>query len=258
MRFRGRRVLVTGGSGGLGKLICANLIKRGATVTILDRQAPAVVGAGYIAGDLSTPEGIESAATEVAAQPFDILINLAGVQYFGPIEGQQASQLYTGYMINLVAPARLIQAVLPGMKGRGFGRIVNVGSIFGSINFAHFATYSSAKAGLKGLSQALRRELVGTGVGVTYVAPRAVRTPLNSDAVLRYAELTGMAMDEPAKVAGRIVAAIRAERRDVYLGFPESLFVRINALFPGLVDGALKAKDIKARTLFPTTKGPAL
>lgn len=257
MRFRGRRVLVTGGSGGLGTLICASLLKRGAVVTILDRQAPNVTGADYIPGDLATPDGIEAAAAQVAAQPFDVLINLAGVQYFGPIEAQPAGQLVTGYMINLVAPARLIQAVLPGMKARGFGRIVNVGSIFGSINFAHFATYSSAKAGLKGLSQALRRELVGTGVGVTYVAPRAVRTPLNSDAVLRYAELTGMTMDDPAKVAGRIVAAVRAERRDVYLGFPESLFVRINALFPGLVDGALKAKDIKARTLFPTTKGSA-
>lgn len=257
MRFRGRRVLVTGGSGGLGKLICASLLKRGAVVTILDRQAPNVAGADYIPGDLATPDGIEAAAAQVAARPFDVLINLAGVQYFGPIEAQPADQLVASYMINLVAPARLIQAVLPGMKARGFGRIVNVGSIFGSINFAHFATYSSAKAGLKGLSQALRRELAGTGLGVTYVAPRAVRTPLNSDAVLRYADLIGMTMDDPAKVAGRIVAAVRAERRDVYLGFPESLFVRINALFPGLVDGALKAKDIKARTLFPTTKGSA-
>jgi short-subunit dehydrogenase len=153
-------------------------------------------------------------------------------------------------MVNLVAPARLAQAVLPGMKARGLGQIANVGSIFGSINFAHFATYSSAKAGMRALSQSLRRELAGTGVGVTYVAPRAVATPLNSAKVAEYARLTGMALDDPDRIADRIVTAIRADRRDVYLGFPESLFVRLNALAPGLIDGALKSNDLKARALF--------
>ena len=153
-------------------------------------------------------------------------------------------------MVNLVAPARLAQAVLPGMKARKHGQIANVGSIFGSINFAHFASYSSAKAGMRALSQSLRRELAGTGVGVTYVAPRAVATPFNSAKVDEYARLTGMAVDDPDAIADRIVAAIRSDRRDVYLGFPESLFVRLNALAPGLIDGALKSNDLKARALF--------
>jgi len=136
------------------------------------------------------------------------------------------------------------------MKARGAGQIVNVGSIFGSINFAHFATYSSAKAGLRGFSQALRRELSGTGIDVTYVAPRAVRTALNSPAVMEFARLTHMNMDAPEAIAARIVAAARARKRDVYFGFPEALFVRVNALFPGLVDGALAANDRKAARLF--------
>jgi short-subunit dehydrogenase len=160
-------------------------------------------------------------------------------------------------MVNLIAPARLAQAVLPQMKSRRRGHLVNIGSVFGSINFAHFASYSSSKAGLRGLSQALRRELVGTGVAVTYIAPRAVRTPLNSPLVLRYAALTGMNMDAPEPVAGRIVEAIARKTSEVYLGFPESAFVRINAVLPGLVDRALRNADLKARRLFspPLSQG---
>jgi len=250
MQFEGKTILLTGGSGGLGGLIAETLIAAGARVTVLDLAPPKTAGVGFLKADLSSPSGLEAAAADVSAQSWDILINLAGVQYFGPFEAQGPASLVSTYMINLVAPARLAQAVLPAMKARGGGRIVNIGSIFGSINFAHFASYSSSKAGLKGLSQALRRELTGSGVGVTYIAPRAVKTPLNSPLVLRYAALSAMAMDEPAYVAARIVSAIAADRNDVYLGFPESLFVRLNAVLPGLIDQALRAKDIKARALF--------
>ena len=123
---------------------------------------------------------MEAVAAAVGDRQWDVLINIAGVQHFGPLEQQTPEHLLASYMVNLVAPARLAQAVLPGMKARGRGQIANVGSIFGSINFAHFATYSSAKAGMRALSQSLRRELAGTGVGVTYVAPRAVATPFNA------------------------------------------------------------------------------
>ena len=249
MSFEGKDILVTGGAGGLGRLICAQMQAQGGRVTVLDRAAPDGT-LGFLAHDLSTPEGLEAAARDVAARPWDLLVNLAGIQHFGPIERQVPAHLVASYMVNLVAPVRLTQAVLPGMKARGSGQIANVGSIFGSINFAHFATYSSAKAGLRGFSQALRRELSGTGVRVTYVAPRAVRTALNTPAVLEFARLTHMNLDEPDLIADRIVAAIRARRRDVYFGFPEAFFVRLNALFPGLVDRALAANDRKAAKLF--------
>jgi short-subunit dehydrogenase len=249
MRFKGRQILLTGGSGAMGRLIAADIRKQGGRVTVVDRVAPAD-GDRFIQGDLSTAEGLEALTATVAAEPWDILINLAGIQHFGLLEAQHPDHLTATYMVNLVAPARLIHAVLPGMKARGRGQIANVGSIFGSINFAHFATYSSSKAGLRALSQALRRELIGAGVGVTYVAPRAVRTPLNSPTVNAWADLTGMQMDDPKTIARRIVQSIRDDRKDVYLGFPESLFVRLNGLAPGLVDGALRANDLKARALF--------
>lgn len=248
MRFKDRDILVTGGSGALGSRVVDRITRDGGRVVIVAR-AP-VAAHETLVGDLSTSKGLEAVAAAVGDRPWDVLINIAGVQHFGPLEQQTPEHLLASYMVNLVAPARLAQAVLPGMKARGRGQIANVGSIFGSINFAHFATYSSAKAGMRALSQSLRRELAGTGVGVTYVAPRAVATPFNSAKVDEYARLTGMAVDDPDRIAHRIVSAIRADRRDVYLGFPESLFVRVNALAPGLIDGVLKSNDLKARALF--------
>ncbi|WP_295243712.1 SDR family NAD(P)-dependent oxidoreductase [uncultured Brevundimonas sp.] len=248
MQFEDRNILITGGSGALGRRVVERIEREGGRVTIVAR-AP-VTGHHTLVGDLSIPQGIDSVAEQAGGRAWDILINIAGIQHFGPLEQQTPEHLLATYMVNLVAPARLAQAVLPGMKARKHGQIANVGSIFGSINFAHFASYSSAKAGMRALSQSLRRELAGTGVGVTYVAPRAVATPFNSAKVDEYARLTGMAVDDPDPIADRIVAAIRSDRRDVYLGFPESLFVRLNALAPGLIDGALKSNDLKARALF--------
>lgn len=249
MPFRTKEILVTGGAGGLGRLICGELRAGGASVTVLDRVGTPEADE-LLRHDLSTREGIEAAASAVGGRSWDVVVNLAGIQHFGPLETQTPDHLYASYLVNLVAPVRLAQAVLPRMKARGRGQIANVGSIFGSINFAHFVTYSSAKAGLRGFSQALRRELAGTGIDVTYVAPRAVRTALNTPAVLEFARVTHMNMDDPVKVAARIVGAIRERRRDVYLGFPESIFVRLNAVFPGLVDMALSTNDRKASRLF--------
>jgi short-subunit dehydrogenase len=241
---------MTGGAGGLGSLMCRQLLGEGARVTVLDRVAPSSGSVKFLQADLATPEGLEAAATVVAEEPCDILINLAGLQHFGPLERQAPAHLVASYMVNLVAPIRLTQAVLPQMKARGAGQIVNVGSIFGSINFAHFVSYSSAKAGLRAFSQALRREVGEAGVAVTYVAPRAMRTALNTPAVQEFARLTRMNMDEPEAIAGRIVAAIRARKREVYFGFPEAIVVRLNALFPGVVDQVLAANDRKAAQLF--------
>jgi short-subunit dehydrogenase len=154
------------------------------------------------------------------------------------------------YMVNLVAPVQLARVVLPVMKQRGSGQIVNIGSIFGSIGYPHFATYSSAKAGLRGFSEALRRELHGTGIDVTYIAPRAVRTGLNNGAVMRFVEMAKMAADEPEIVAARIVRAIAQRKKDVFIGAKEGVFVRINGLMPRLVDAAVTADTAKARTLF--------
>lgn len=176
MRFKDRRILLTGGSGAMGRLIARDIRKAGSS-PVVDLNPPEDGGA-FIAGDLSTAAGLDALCARVAAEPGHSDQSGGHPAFRAAGKAQTPAHLNATYMVNLVAPARLAQAVLPGMKAQGRGQIANVGSIFGSINFAHFATYSSSKAGLRALSQALRRELIETGVGVTYVAPRAVRTPL--------------------------------------------------------------------------------
>lgn len=245
----GKVVVLTGAAGGIGSLVTLYLRSAGARVIAVDR-VPLERCEDMIIADLATEDGLGALCVNLASIDCDVLINLAGVQYFGPFADQPPETLWRDYVVNLIAPAMLAQAVLPGMISRRSGCIVNIGSVFGAIPFAHFATYSSGKAGLKGLSEALRRELAGTGVGVTYIAPRAVRTALATEKVLQFAQTTGMNMDAPETVARRIVAAVANGEREVVIGFPESLFVRINAIAPRLVDRALAANDRKAAALF--------
>lgn len=250
-RLKGQSVLMTGASGGIGQLVAKGLLKAGAKLSVLDRGDGVAFDAKPLKGDLSTIGGIAAAAAAAAAEEPDILINLAGIQYFGLFEEQADKNVEVNYLINLVAPVMLTKAVLPGMKRRSGGHIVNIGSVFGSISFAHFVTYSSAKAGLRAFSEGLRRELEDTPIGVTYIAPRAVKTGLSQQgAVADYAKLTSMPMDNPDYVARQIVKAIRWGKKDVYIGFPESLFVRLNAVMPRMVDAALVKNDRKAKTLF--------
>jgi short-subunit dehydrogenase len=236
MALFGKRIILTGGSGGLGQCVAAELLREGAGVTAMSRTwTGADNQVQHVAVDLSTPGGIAEASAVVAREQPDILINMAGVQYFGPAESQSFEDMHDSYMVNLVAPAALCSACLPAMKRRNSGQIANIGSIFGSIALAHFAAYSSAKAGLRAFSEALRRELAHTEVSVTYVAPRAMRTPMLSPAIRKYADLTGMNIDPPEFVAKQIVTAIKQRKKDV---------------MPRLVDAAVASGDRKAMGLF--------
>lgn len=256
MSFNNQHVVVTGGAGGIGSLLCQDFARRGAKVTVIDRveHINAAAEVSLLQADLASMEGMQKVCAALANQQVDILVNLAGVQYFGLFEEQSPEQVLLHYMVNLVAPAMLTQSVLPSMKASGSGHIVNVGSTFASINFAHFVTYSSSKAGLKGFSEALRREVAADGIQVTYVAPRAVKTALNNEKVMQLAAAIKMNMDSPEYVAGKIMQAISGRQKEHFIGFPESLFVRVNALLPRIVDHALAANDKKARTIIKQTE----
>jgi short-subunit dehydrogenase len=245
--------VLTGAAGGIGSLVAKQLRGQGARVTGVDLlRSPECDDS--LRGDLSTTAGVQEVARQLAVRRVDVLVNLAGIQYFGPFQDQDDDAIRLGYAVNLVAPTLLARAVLPQMQARGAGQIVNIGSVFGAIPFAHFVTYSAAKAGLKAFSEGLRRELAGSGVQVTHVAPRAVRTRFNSPPVLRFAQITRMNMDPPELVAARIAAVVGAPVANVVIGFPESLFVRINAVAPSLVDRALRANDRKAAAIFNPTE----
>lgn len=120
--------------------------------------------------------------------------------------------------------------------------IVNVGSTFGSIPFAGFAAYSAAKAGLRGFSQALRRELADTRVAIIHVAPRAIDTPLNSPAVNALNRRLKNASNSPAAVAATIIGALQSGTREHHIGFPERLFAWLNGALPAVIDQGLASK----------------
>lgn len=255
MELRNSHIVLTGAAGGIGAETARLLGARGARLALVDRSGEAVNAladeivsrgghAHALAADLLDPRGREAAlaGARQALGEVDILINGAGLSSFRPFVEEVSENWERVVQLNMVVPMALARAVLPELTARGRGQIVNIGSTFGSIGFACFTAYSASKFGVRGFSEALRRELDGSGVGVTYIAPRAVKTTINTAAVYRMAEATRMKMDEPAWVAERIVRAIEEDRKDVYLGWPETLFVRVNALLPRFVDGALRAK----------------
>jgi len=256
MEVKGKRVILTGAAGGMGRILAAELHAKGATLALVDANADALhqvaaelEGSHPVAGDLSSAEGCRIVAEECGELlgGVDLLINLAGINSFSAYEDEDPDRLELMMRVNLLAPMWLARAILPSMQAQNSGRIVNVGSIFGSIGFAYFTAYSTTKFGLRGFSEALRRELVDTGIKVTYIAPRAVKTPMNNDVIMQMGEATNMNMDAPEDVVKKIIAAINNDRKDIYFGFPEALFVRINVMFPRLVDKALAAQNRIAR-----------
>jgi short-subunit dehydrogenase len=267
MKLQGARALLTGANGGIGTAVAEGLAAKGVSLGLCGRDGeriqrlamdlkhrhPGLQVEGFEI-DLLDATARETTVEEAVSclQGIDLLINCAGTTSFGPFEDEDPSTLERVLQLNLTVPTLLIRQFLPAMVAAGNGRIVNVGSTFGSIGFAWFAAYSASKFGLRGLSEALRRELEGTGVGVTYVAPRAVKTSLNTEAVYRMAAATKMQMDDPHWVGAQIVQAIEQDANDVYLGFPEKLFARLNGVVPRLLDGGLRKQN---RLMAPFARG---
>jgi short-subunit dehydrogenase len=273
MQLKDARILVTGAAGGIGQATVLELARRGARVLATDRdEAPlcalaAAAPAGAVrtrVADLSRldqlPALMDAAAAELSG--LDVLVNNAGVLDFAPLDQERPADIELTFRVNVLAPVLLSRAALPHLRPSR-GRILNVGSIFGSIAFPWFATYSASKFAIRGFSEALRRELHGSGVGVTYVAPRATRTPL-ATLFGRMAEATAMPMDPPERVAVAIARALERDAADVYLGGPEPFFVRLNGLLPRLVDRALRQQGdamrpfaVEAAQARPATAAPS-
>lgn len=253
MDLQGKRILLTGAAGGIGRLLSQELAFRGARLCLVGRTDASMASlrhlveekgldAVVVQADITQARDREGAIRRVqsAYAGLDVLINLAGLLDFQLFSASDPVMIQQMLQINLLAPIQLTREVLPAMLAKRSGRIVNIGSMFGSIGYPGFATYSATKFALRGFSQALRRELMGTGVGVTYVSPRGVRTAFNPGAVHAMAAEGMMHMDEPGWVAKCIADAIEKEKDEAYLGFPESFFARLNSLWPRLVDRSLK------------------
>jgi len=250
MKIIHRRILLTGATGGIGKALALELTRSGASLLLTGRNAKKLehvrrqveeIGghAEIVVADLTLPDGRRSVTVAAASFRIDTLINNAGGNHLGLFATQDEASIEALLASNLTAPMLLTRAVLPVLKRQSDACIVNVGSILGSIATPGQSAYSASKFALRGFSEGLRRELAPDGIGVVYVAPRATDTDMNDVRAREMNERLGVRMDSAEQVAAEIVRAISRGSRERYLGWPEKLFVRINALFPGLVDRAL-------------------
>lgn len=261
MQLDGKVVLITGASSGIGRALAIECATRGARLLLAGRRAgaleetrnllPADSDARIVAADICSAIGRRDIAACVgAAGRLDVLINNAGQVLSGRLEDCDDANLQHMLATNVLAPMALTRDLLPLLRNAASARIVNVGSIFGDIGHPMFAAYCASKFALRGFSDAMRRELAGEGIGVTYAAPRGVRTP----AVAAFADLVpafDMKLDPPEKVAREIVSAIVRGAPTAYTRGPERLFVLVQRLLPRLIDWVLAEKHNRLSAAVP-------
>jgi NAD(P)-dependent dehydrogenase (short-subunit alcohol dehydrogenase family) len=180
--------LVTGGSGGIGRAVCAELAARGAAVAVhyhrgreeAEALASKLGRAVAIGADLASPSGPEKLVAAATRQlgSVTILVNNAGVMTDARVEAMPDDLWEEALALHLSAAFRACRAVIPGMRAAGFGRIVNVSSQAALMGSAAHAHYAAAKAGLHGLTFSLAKELGPDGVTVNLVLPGRIETPL--------------------------------------------------------------------------------
>ena len=228
--FGGRVVVITGGSRGLGLVLARQLAAEGARLVLLARDEHELDrarrlleeehGAEVLAirCDIRRRADVRAAVARILETwpAVDVLINNAGIIQVGPLEHMQHDDFEDAMATHFWGPLHLMLELVPGMRRRGFGRIVNVSSVGGRVAVPHLAPYCASKFALTGLSDAVRAELDAYGIRVTTVAPGLMRTgsPVN-------AQFKGQHEAEYAwfKVAsslpGLTIAAERAARRIV-------------------------------------------
>lgn len=184
--LKGRTALVTGSTSGIGLAIAQAMAKAGANVVVHGIEAP---GQGQpIASDIAERCGVRSAyvqanladaaqaaglvnAAQQALGPIDIVVNNAGIQHTCPIESFPADRWDAVIAINLSSAFHAMKAAVPGMRERGWGRIVNIASVHGLVASVNKAAYLAAKHGLVGLSKGVALETAAQGITVNCICP---------------------------------------------------------------------------------------
>lgn len=250
MNNKYQRLLLTGATGGIGESLAKALDQDGYCLLLTGRNEDKLQTlhnklAGnrhqHFVADLTTPEGI--VALKTAAEEFGIsgVINCLGTNKLATLSDIESEDISRMVSANLLAPINICKALIPILASQPEGVIVNVGSIFGSIGYAGSSIYCASKFALRGFTESLRRELSDTNVRIIYFAPRATNTSLNTDAVNQMNRELGNAVDEPERVAKQVVKVLnKGKSANCYLGWPERMFVKLNSLFPGVVDKALE------------------
>ena len=192
-RLDGKIALVTGGARGLGLAMATALAEAGADVALSGRSVEACRGAAEgltaatgrrargFAADVTRLADVERLAAEVEAElgPVDILVNNAGINIRGPIQQLTEEDWDAVIDTNLKGPFLCARAFGPRMVARGWGRVVNLGSVLGVIALPGRAPYASSKAGIINLTRVLALEWAGTGVTANAICPGAFATEMN-------------------------------------------------------------------------------
>ena len=256
MRIEGRTAIVTGASSGIGRETALELADRGANVVLAARNRDRLES---LATDIAPMRGrCLVAATDVtdrlavqvlvrrAAEEFgsvDILVNCAGIGLYAPIAGGSLDNMRHVFNVNFWGAVYCIQAAVPYMLAGGGGHIVNVSSVAGRIAPPYMGIYAATKFALVALSDSLRTELAGSGIGVTTVYPGFTQTPF-TEHLIQEVDAPSippfMRFADPALVARRIVQAIRWGLRDAYVSAEDLLAVGVNTVAPHLVDLVLR------------------
>jgi NAD(P)-dependent dehydrogenase (short-subunit alcohol dehydrogenase family) len=256
-------VLVTGGSRGLGLVLAREAAAQGARVAIcgrdpdaLDRARAALerIGADVLAVQCNVTDRAAVRAMIAAVSrrlgPIDVLVNNAGVIEVGPAETMAVEDYEEAMATNFWGMLYPTLEVIPAMRARGSGRIVNITSIGGKLGIPHLLPYSASKFAAVGFSQGLRAELAGQGIKVVTVVPGLMRTGSPRNAIFRgrhraeYAwfsigdSLPGLSVSA-ATAARRIMAAARRGDAEVLFPLTARMAAVLNALAPDLTAGLL-------------------
>ena len=215
----GRKALVTGASGGIGGAIARALHAQGATVALSGTRRAALDEVASALGDrveiieanLSDKDSVEGLvpAAEAAMDGLDILINNAGVTRDGLLMRMKDEDWDAVIAVNLTAAFRLSRAAVKGMMRRRYGRIVNIGSIVGSMGNPGQGNYAASKAGLIGMTKSLAAEVASRGITVNCVSPGMIESAMTD--VLNEKQREGMLstipmrrLGQPAEVAAAV------------------------------------------------------